>query len=848
MRRFIQHLTVIVWVASIFLRPFLVHAQTAGPGANSYIQPGERMVTLTKPLLYKGRFYEIHYFTSGDYQEIRPNFISIASERLFQDKKIQALLITADGVVVADEAIMREVLLLYRVAFEVYEGRAPDYLGYVDDAFIDDFRAITKNPVFIEQHVKSIFKTPEEEISEAMRGIVTSQIEPFDNVKIFADNVRKEVERIGEFEDAIGLTIEAARFSNDKKVREIGKDIGSIFKDWQKTTEQGRSFVDYGGKRIEFFNALDILGLSIRLIWLADLQRERAQWLDDYSTMGLQSGALDNQQLIALAVVKAETEDQWMQRSTIILGFVRDKAVDLGVRVTEQIIMDRWVKWSWNAFGKRITGHLVAGVASAAFLGLTLGNILYGLDDLYTNFKAGERADDLRRKFRTARLALEAQATQGIDHYDGHLAERYRVVYMLEALAAAQMYRSYSDGVEATVHQGLLSLINPIAWLKGKEWREAIAELRKIGQEVEKNAERDIGHPQFIDAAITLAMQRLEKGVAPADLLVDDEMPGFNRSGPQEYWQAAPAGYGSGGIWTYCDANKRVNAGRWTAPPLRAGVYQVQAFVPPPHTSLPKPYTQAARYTIAHAGAISDSIGNQQAASGDWLDLGVFYFEGNGAEYIELVDHTGETSGSTLVMFDAVRWIASETPAEVWNAAPPATTVYDVVMAGEMADLDMALQNTGQAPWAPADVELHAIGKAPDGAPASLSIDDVILPGATAHWRLSFPVSGAPGVRRLSYQVHHHGQPFGEVITAYVIVLPEQLQDAEQRIRDQIDEWQRQGEQKAEEFMQRLWDEIQKEIERQATSFIEGLFAECFGSTALLGLALVFVYQRSRRG
>ena len=94
-----------------------------------------------------------------------------------------------------------------------------------------------------------------------------------------------------------------------------------------------------------------------------------------------------------------------------------------------------------NTYGKRTTGHLVAGAASAVFLGFTLGNLIYGLDDLYNNFKAGERADEMRRRFRAERMQVQdrARSASGVT-FDGELAARFRVAYMLESLAAAQVF------------------------------------------------------------------------------------------------------------------------------------------------------------------------------------------------------------------------------------------------------------------------------------------------------------------------------------------------------------------------------------------------------------------------
>ena len=837
-----------IWITSLVLRPGVAIAQQGEPKVADFALPGERIVTLSKPIMYKGRVYEIHLLTTGAFDDKKPDTIWVASQEYFERRQISALLVTADGVVVEDEATAREILTLYRAAFEAYEHRALDYLGYVDDTFVDDFRAITRNPVFVEQQIKAIFTSRGEQTADALRGILTPQVAAPDDIKEFSDQVREGAEQLGEFPKAIDLTVEAARFSNNKEVRELGKDAKDIFKSWNKVTEQGRSFVDVGGKRVEFFNALDILSLSMRLIWLADLQQERAEWIENYVDFAVSDGALDAEQVSAARLVTVEAHDQWMQRSTIVLGFVRDTTVDLGVRLSEQVIVDKWVEWSWNQFGKRLTGHLVAGAASAVLLGFTIGNILYGLDDLFTNFKAGERADDLRRKFRATRLALEEEAGHSSnERYSGELAAKYRVAYMLEALAAAQMYRSYSDGVDATVRKGLLALVNPVAWFKGNEWREATQELRGIADTVEENAENELGHPALLDSAIALMAARLSTSMSPHPTLVEEADPSFSRSGPAEYWQTTSAGHAGASIWTYCDAKATANSARWTSSAVRPGMYQVQAFIPSHQGAFPKPFTRSAQYRIVHAGTTNSVTGNQAATGDAWLDLGSYYFDGTGGEYVELVDFTGERSGSTIVVFDAVQWLPAPSNTPLRDAMGPDRQVYDVVLAGEMVNLGVTVRNTGQAPWYGAAYSLDATSPLPDGAPRTLTLGVAVAPGDTASWTISFPMSGAPGIRRLSYHMHFNGQPFGAGITVFVIVLPAQLQSAEQRIRDRIEDWQRQGEQAVDDLMQRIWVDIQRELEQQAQNFVEKLLSQCTGATAMLGAALAVAYTRRRR-
>lgn len=520
--------------------PRFVAAQMPTIDPSSYAQPGERVVTIQPALSYGGHKYIVHYFAVGEYDRQDALIFSVATPAYFQRQGITGLLIIEDGRrVVDDEETLRLILTLYPSAYLLYESRPLANLGLIEDTFVDDLRKVTNNPLFVEQQIKALFSTRWEETAEALRGTVTSQTPPPPGVTDFGDTVRQRAETAIDMRFVVDDTLEAARFSNSRAVRNTAKDIKSIFKSWRPVTEQATSYVELDGNRIELFNALDLLALSVRLVWLADLQRERAEWLNEYTSFAVGDAAFDEDQLRATGIVNAEAQDNWTQRGVIVLQFVRDTAVEMGIRVTTQQLAEQWVKWSWKTYGKRTTGHLVAGAASAVLLGFTLGNLLYGLDDLYNNFQAGVRADEVRRRFREGRRQIQERATQQADGlYNGELAAQFRVAYMLESLAAAQMYRSYADGVDATVRQGLFSLVNPINWFKGKEWREAVQGIRGVAERVEGDAEATIGHPEFIDAAIVLVGTRVPVTLQPSpELEVGGQFPAIQEWKPEiEQW------------------------------------------------------------------------------------------------------------------------------------------------------------------------------------------------------------------------------------------------------------------------------------------------------------------------
>lgn len=500
-----------LWGILAGLWPQHLLAQSAPFDLSSYARVGEHVVTVQPALRLAGHTYTVHLFSTGEYDSASPGLFAVATEEYFQSRGITGLLIVEDGQrAVDEEGAVREILTLYASAYLLYERRPLENLGLVDDSFVEDLRKVTENPFFVEQQIKGLFSNRSDESAEALRGIITYQSPLPSTLTEYADALRAGAETASDMRYLIEDTLEAARFSNNRSVRRTASDIKTIFKSWRPITEQAQSYVEIGGERIEYFNALDVLGLSIRLVWLADLQQERADWLTEFAAFAINDARLDDDQQKAVNDVWREAEENWVQRGAIVHQFLREHAVEMGIRWGTQELAKRWVKMSWETFGKRTRGHLVAGAASAVLVGITISNLLYGLDDLYNNFQAGVRADELRHRFRAGRRQLESQARrQAGDFYDGELAGRFRIAYMLESLAAAQMYRVYADGVEATVQQNFLSLLNPVNWFKGKEWRDAAREMRQIANQIEGEAEGQVGHPEFLDAAIVLAAGRI---------------------------------------------------------------------------------------------------------------------------------------------------------------------------------------------------------------------------------------------------------------------------------------------------------------------------------------------------
>lgn len=181
--------------------------------------------------------------------------------------------------------------------------------------------------------------------------------------------------------------------------------------------------------------------------------------------------------------------------------------------------------------------------------------------------------------------------------------------------------------------------------------------------------------------------------------------------------------------------------------------------------------------------------------------------------------------------------------------------VYDVVLPEEVAKITLEVQNAGTIPWRPAEhYALKAVGELREGVPNILPLEREVSPGETATWSLRFHVTGGWGLRRYNFRMHLEDAPFGPSLTIYVFILPEQLADMEERIRERIDEWQRRGEKEIEELFQEILHSIEEELERRLQSWLQEQLGKlerflselCVGPMALL-LGVVVLWAERRR-
>ncbi len=124
----------------------------------------------------------------------------------------------------------------------------------------------------------------------------------------------------------------------------------------------------------------------------------------------------------------------------------------------------------------------------------------------------------------------------------------------------------------------------------------------------------------------------------------------YLKEGPSYNWSH---GNDSNGLyyWAYTSTAAPYNAVVWKVPFSTSGRYDLQAYIPNLHG-----LTGTVTYQVTANGKQHSVSVNQSKAAGSWVNLGNYYFSGDGSEYIEL-SNTANHVGNRIV-FDAIRWIA----------------------------------------------------------------------------------------------------------------------------------------------------------------------------------------------
>jgi hypothetical protein len=200
-----------------------------------YAFPDERSITLQQLLRYKGEIYQIHYYTTGDYDNVHSSFLTILeSPEQIERNKITGLLITKGDQIVQDENVQNKILSLYRAGSYLYEIQPPGPLGYIDDEFVNEMRKLST----ITQFVTLSFQSRQAGTAEAIRGIFTPQIETPEELQQFNQDVLGSL-RVGKTVlDAVDWELENTRYSNIRSVRVVGKDIRETFSSYHLVSDR----------------------------------------------------------------------------------------------------------------------------------------------------------------------------------------------------------------------------------------------------------------------------------------------------------------------------------------------------------------------------------------------------------------------------------------------------------------------------------------------------------------------------------------------------------------------------------------------------------------------------------
>lgn len=140
-----------------------------------------------------------------------------------------------------------------------------------------------------------------------------------------------------------------------------------------------------------------------------------------------------------------------------------------------------------------------------------------------------------------------------------------------------------------------------------------------------------------------------------AEIVVDEQSPGFVWGGSMHGRYNAWLGYGGHIYYTYNNQYNWTNYAKWVPTLPRAGYYEVYAYIPSSYST-----TGAGRYRVLHNGVRNDKIVNQGAYSNQWVSLGTHYFNAwnVGREFVLIYDNTREWPYSRLIGVDAVKFVA----------------------------------------------------------------------------------------------------------------------------------------------------------------------------------------------
>lgn len=479
------------------------------PVVARYLQAGERAIAIQPVLVWQGSTYQVHYLTTGTYRKRDAGLFTPPTPAFFADQGITALIVTKDGQVVTDAATLRQIFLLYTAAYYLYEKPPEEFVLSVRE----ELDNVLNNPIFQALSVGELLRTPRAQTAETLRALLTDRVSEKTTLEPLFDQAFATTPKDAEAAlDAFSGVVEN-QAAHDAVLLALKPDLAAAYANLGDAVKGSKYH-------------LQLIRLATQLLFTSHLQAERAGWLESYANAFVDgAGSLDRDQLNAAADVLAEVQSSSQQRIDIAADFMTQMSgqaiLDLSgaaaTKAATQLLTQMGEK-----FGVRLASNAVAGTLAAVSVGASLGNLLYGSDELFANFTLAQRADELRTTFHDGRAALQDKAAfekaKAPDTlvYDGDLAAHYRAAYLLETLAAVQTQRAYADGAAATIR--LPNLLEVITKLLGQDWKAAVQGLQQRADEIEGTVLNQVGAPAWLETAIALALNRLPQITSESEL------------------------------------------------------------------------------------------------------------------------------------------------------------------------------------------------------------------------------------------------------------------------------------------------------------------------------------------
>lgn len=491
--------------------------------ANHYLQPGESIQAL-HPVTIDGKQYTIVYYQTESNSDTEGDILYDKTVNRWENTMgITGILVFDGNCPVTNESIIRQILLTelsgYMLTQVADYPRDPKF--GTTQGIREQMEWLTGNPLFktafAPQNIKDLFDTPKEKYLAAFRNMLVPQGEDAALAKQFALDVQNYIETGSSIKDAVDKALTLSKYSNNRTIRVFAKDMANKLDEvWNidintktaKLSSKGSSSI-----QVDFSNALKLVNLGITLYTMQELSLERANMLEEI-VLAAQAGniEIETSMLGAMQMAIEEARDTKVQVLDTIYEFVMEQTVDFLLEQTTDVLVKNWATTAFKTFGTRTKGHLVAGVASQLVVGYTISNLLFGMDDVFAASITGIHAAKVEETFYEISLSLKNKYSQNPDDaYEYSYANLYRSTIFFRNIALAQAYRSFAERIEYSF---------AIKWLAdlftGGGWDEAQVFFEEFAYEKENEIERLVGHPEIIEHAIQLVLER--KSMYQADL------------------------------------------------------------------------------------------------------------------------------------------------------------------------------------------------------------------------------------------------------------------------------------------------------------------------------------------